>query len=413
MRNDDLLFSRLDLRQTLQKQKAQLEKEVEQAGANELLNVSVDDFCAYLAGKYAIEPITLRENEIAMDQGETDIDISRDFNYAVRDRSTPSYIKGTEVTIFIPFEGEKELFQCQPSTFNTAPPRGDVRGSQLLLRFRSRNHDATSMKCEIESAVGNVRSYVEWVRNDVEAVNRDLPTHARRTVEARREKLRKDQGLAVSLGIPMRRRDDAPATFSVPDVRRKPKIPRPKASAAPFVPEPTLAMEEYEHILGILRGMSHTFERSPSHFRAIEEEHLRSLFLAQLNGHYEGRATGETFNSKGKTDILIRENDRNVFIAECKFWEGPKAFAGAIDQLLGYATWRDAKLALLLFNRRKDFSAVLKKMRAAVKGHPNFKREEASSIAEETEIRAILHRTDDENRELLLTILAFDFPEGD
>lgn len=28
----------------------------------------------------------------------------------------------------------------------------------------------------------------------------------------------------------------------------------------------------------------------------------------------------------------------NVFIAECKFWKGHKAFREAIDQLLGYAT---------------------------------------------------------------------------
>jgi len=33
----------------------------------------------------------------------------------------------------------------------------------------------------------------------------------------------------------------------------------------------------------------------------------------------QGKATGETFNRARKTDILLREGDRNVFIAECKF----------------------------------------------------------------------------------------------
>ena len=40
----------------------------------------------------------------------------------------------------------------------------------------------------------------------------------------------------------------------------------------------------------------------------------------------------------GQTDILLREGERNVFIVECKFWKGPKAFGETIDQLLSYAT---------------------------------------------------------------------------
>src|SRR5260370_4966399 len=52
------------------------------------------------------------------------------------------------------------------------------------------------------------------------------------------------------------------------------------------------------------------------------EEDLRTHFLVQLNGVYEGQATGETFNFEGKTDILIRADGGNIFIAERKFWSG-------------------------------------------------------------------------------------------
>ena len=103
-------------------------------------------------------------------------------------------------------------------------------------------------------------------------------------------------------------------------------------------------------------------ERSPGSFASLDEEAIRTHFLLQLNGHYEGLATGETFNSSGKTDILIRTDNRNVFIAECKFWRGPKSFTDAIGQLLGYLSWRDSKCALLIFNKTKDSSAVRQKM---------------------------------------------------
>ena len=44
------------------------------------------------------------------------------------------------------------------------------------------------------------------------------------------------------------------------------------------------------------------------------------IFWFELNGHYEGGASGETFNYEGKTDILIRVQGKNIFIAECEYW---------------------------------------------------------------------------------------------
>jgi hypothetical protein len=140
----------------------------------------------------------------------------------------------------------------------------------------------------------------------------------------------------------------------------------------------------------------------------MNEEDLRQHFLVQLNGQYEGQATGETFNFEGKTDILIRAEGKNIFIAECKFWRGPAALTEALDQLLGYASWRDTKTALLVFNREKSFSAVLAKIPEVVKAHSNFKRE--LSYDSETGFRYVLHHRDDKNRELTLTILAFEVP---
>lgn len=124
-----------------------------------------------------------------------------------------------------------------------------------------------------------------------------------------------------------------------------------------------------------------------------------------LNGHYQGQGTGETFNSCGKTDILIRVEDRNIFIAECKIWGGQKQLNDAIDQLLGYLTWRDTKTSLIIFSRVKDFTAMLRTLWTTVEVHPNIKR--GPQIEGDTRRRYVLrHQTDDE-REIILTVLAF------
>lgn len=129
-----------------------------------------------------------------------------------------------------------------------------------------------------------------------------------------------------------------------------------------------------------------------------------------LNGHYEGAASGETFNYEGKTDILIRVDGKNIFIAECKFWGGPKQLLSTIDQLLGYTSWRDTKTAIIVFNRNKDFSKVLEAIPQAATTHPNYVR--TVGKPRETEFQYAFSHRDDANRELILTVLAFDVPRA-
>ncbi|HVB46134.1 MAG TPA: DNA-processing protein DprA, partial [Streptosporangiaceae bacterium] len=119
-------------------------------------------------------------------------------------------------------------------------------------------------------------------------------------------------------------------------------MPRPAASG-PYQPEPVLPEAQYEQALTVLRNARNALERTPSMTASLDEEKIRDLLLVFLNAQFEGAAAGEVFNAAGKTDILIRVEDRNVFIAECKIWKGPKTIPDALTQLLGYLAWRDTK----------------------------------------------------------------------
>jgi hypothetical protein len=215
--------------------------------------------------------------------------------------------------------------------------------------------------------------------------------------------------MVESIGFKVTPRADQPATFKAPEVQRKlvPMLPT-VTSTAPFKPEPALETQVYEHILQVMDDVATVMERSPSAFAAINEESLRWHFLLQLNGHYKGEATAESFNYEGKTDILIKSNGKNIFIGECKFWGGPKLFKETIDQLLGYSSWRDTKVALLVFNRNKDFTAVIEAMHKAAQEHPNFKR--FIRQRSQSSFQYTFRNRDDANRELTLTVMAFDVP---
>jgi hypothetical protein len=190
---------------------------------------------------------------------------------------------------------------------------------------------------------------------------------------------------------------------------KKINIELPKVQSEEFKPEPTLAMDIYEEILKILENMILTMERSPKTFSRLKEEELRDFFLVILNASFEGEAMGEVFNYMGRTDILIRYKNSNVFIAECKFWRGEKAFLETIDQLFRYVTWRDTKLAILIFNRDGNLKTISEKIPQLVEKHQLYKR--TIKIDGETKFRYVFRFPNDPNREVILTVMVFDIPK--
>ncbi|MBI4179696.1 hypothetical protein HY522_09780 [bacterium] len=402
------LFSKYDLRAVLDNQGRKMVEEIDAIPGERLLATSPAAWGEYFEKKYQLGVPRLKRDEITVDQAEDEIDVSQHHNRFIRDRSRPFHLKGTSFSFFVPFDGEPEFFHCQPSTYTSAPPTGQVEGNELTMSYvELKDADPAAIRANFDREIGDVQGYLEWIEKDVAPFNASIKAEAMRRIETRRTKLLKDQAVVGGLGF-ARRRPDAPETYAVPTVRRKAPVRTPSEGKKPNPPEPTLVMEEYEHILSVISNMVHVMERSPKAFAGMDEEALRQHFLVQLNGQYEGQATGETFNFEGKTDILIRTEGRNVFIAECKFWRGSESVREATDQILRYTSWRDTKTAVLLFNRTKNLSAVLAKVPEIIRSHPQFVRETA--IDGETQFRFILHHRDDNHRELILTLLMFEIP---
>lgn len=403
------LFSKGDLRALLEHVKLELDKEINGFEGNYLLNTSETDICNYLLSKYRFDPPVLRRDELCVhDHQETDVDASHDHRRLIFNRDKPFYIKGTSVTIAVPFNGDGNLFHCSASTFTLNVPRGQVVGQELRLTYTTLEHDANALKGSYEQDLASIEQKINWVRNDVDAYNGQLPALVEGKVRQRKQKLLADAGLVGSLGIPIRRRDGEALTFSPMEIKRKPAIRRPQEVSAAFQPELALPEQEFDYILKVIENMVLVMERSPRAFVKMDEESLRDHILVQLNGHYEGQVTGETFNYTGKTDILIRCEGKNVFIAECKFWKGPQMLLDTLDQLLGYTSWRDTKAAVLVFNRNRDHTAVLQKVSATVPTHTCYKR--TLNPRSETHFRYVFHQRSDTNREVFVAVLVFHVP---
>jgi len=405
--NDELFSARNSLRDYLQSRREQALAEIERYDANRFLNSNPEDLSSYFVQKYEVAVPVILDDGITADQRETKIDVSGRFEYGAWPGERV-VVPGTELTLHVPFDGDVDLIRYRASTFSTSPPRGRVAGQEVVLTYTAPHVDAGTARSYFEEQLGELRRYLAWTAAELQQFNMSLAVTLRQAIDARRNRLLANQNAVASLGFPLKTRPDAPKTHAVPTVRRKVIPAPPPASTTPYVPEPELSNDVYDQILGVLANMVRVMEQSPEAFSTLGEQDLRTHFLVQLNGQFEGRATGETFRGSGRTDILLTENDRSVFIAECKFWDGPSSLTAAMDQILDYATWRDAKSALLLFSRNADFSSVVAQVPGVIETHPQTKG--AVQTIAETVFRSRLLQRNDSAREIILTTLVYNVP---
>lgn len=369
-----------------------------------VLKASLTELEEYFISKLLIEPLVLKaDQKYILETKGTSVRVS-DFGRSL-------CTSGICLVIAIPFEGDSILWNVEPSYSLGSYPEIEISSEIITLSytFSDSSTDSEELKRRINSEVKILEFMVSKLQEEVEKHNSLVPSLVKKTIKIKREKALSSANVLASLGIPIKRQNE-PNIYTIPTTRRKLSTQFPSVPTEKYAPEPVLNNIEYQHILKIMRSMSLVIERSPQTFALLEEEAIRNHFLIQLNGHYEGSVTGETFNAAGKTDILIRVDDKNVFIAECKFWKGIKAFSDAIDQLLGYLTWRDCKCALVIFNRNKDSSSLWEKMHEAMTKRPEHRRTINSAQNEDASYTFV--KETNPGREIIITTQLFDIPVG-
>ncbi len=368
----------------------------------------------HLVSRLRIVPLTLYEDNAEMEQNETLVDVSGDrTRYWSTDFDGPRMVPATEVIITIPYTGDPQLWKLKPNPCrhsfpvgSITPPRGEQAGTLIITIIKPHDADEEQFRKELDKTLSDVHDHIKTQRGQVERHNDELPEHIRAAIDARRQRLQQHEGLSAVLAIPLKRREGAPPIKPI-KVEEKITKPLPPPSKSGCKPEPGITDELYDNILAIIRHEGRTFETAPATFAKFKENELREVILAHLNGHYQGGATGETFRKSGKTDIRIEDQERAAFIGECKVWRGTKQLLQAVDQLLGYLTWRDCKASLIIFNKdTKGFTRLLKTVREALSMHPllvNYCGEQRRG-----EWRYVFRSAEDEERHILVHVFLFN-----
>ena len=378
---NNVLFFDSELYRTLENYLHSAEDKVNNIPKDQFLVTPIDTLIEHISNQLYVEPLQLHEDSMEREQQEIQIDVSKDKYRNSFRMKEPIVVSGIRVIISIPYSGDVELWRLKPSSFRSILPRADIRkpeqnrmGYVDLLIEQPSDEPQEQIKRHLDSELENIRFYISAQLSQIKIYNSTIEARVKTLVEARRERLNKYEDLSELLKIPLKRNPNAPSVNPI-NLQRKMVRPLPSIPKDGYKPELGITKEDYEHILSVIRHEGATFESTPLTYSVHDEEGLRDIILSHLNGHYKGLASGETFRKIGKSDIKIEADNRAAFVAECKVWAGQKTLIGAVDQLLGYLTWRDCKSSIIFFNKKNaKFTEILDKVPEVLKLHPRFKK---------------------------------------
>jgi hypothetical protein len=206
------LFSRLDLRGTLEAHRQKGESEIATlTDHNDLLPQSEAEVLKRFYEKYVVAPLDLVSDGVEVEREDTKIDVSGDPMRVIRDPSQPFYMPGQLVRYYTKYLGDRGLWDAQPSQFTWSPPAAEeVTDDEIIFEFRVLGTDIAPTKREFDEQMGRIREYMTWIRNDVSQHNDSLMPAFRTALARRREELAKSQQGLESLGLPIRKRTERP-----------------------------------------------------------------------------------------------------------------------------------------------------------------------------------------------------------
>jgi len=266
----------------------------------------------------------------------------------------------------------EDVLRRTSNPYRNTPSFSYSQGSiQFVLDFNPEGGDQSG---RISRHIELLEEEIGWKNNNVKTGNENSRRQLMDYIEQNKRRIESDhaflESIVVKAPIPLVKKENG--KYEPVDLSVKKKI-------LPIYPdvkkptEPTLERDVVEAVIDLINNQGRGFEITPEVFGKLGEEKLRNLILGMLNAVFEGRATGETFVKKGKTDIHLTLEEGGILSAECKIWGGPALYHGTIDQLFRYLTWRQNFGIVITFSKNKGFTSVIEKAKETTLAHPTIK----------------------------------------
>jgi hypothetical protein len=401
-------FSEVNSHSARDQWEEQIKKKIESETKKYILGVDEAEYINYIIEDFKVVPLVVYEESEQIEQPKVAKEKMTAYPTEYGYEQDVYYF-----TVKYTFSGSTVLFKIRPSSWVMTSYEIYVNEQNNTVSFTFKLYEQSPEKFKREKSdayraaftnIKNVNDFAnEWNNSVTGIVNREF--------KKVKEKFLKENDFFAAINISTNK--DTESIFSVPTIK-KVDIPQPKVNKnKEFASIPTMSQAMYADILKVVYDAGKSMEKKPTLYIDKDEEGLRDQFLFILETRYEGiTATGETFNKKGKTDIILKysADNTNLFVAECKFWKGASEFHQAINQLFDrYLTWRDSKVALIFFVQNRDFTKVLDNVNAESIKHNYFRKSNGKNG--ESSFSYLFKLPNDEDKVVYLEVILFHFDQ--
>ena len=239
----------------LRSQKEKLKNKIHSEETGYILNINENEYVEHLVSEFSIDPPILDIENKFITHEEKMIPADRHPRESFFITDNKSYPRQA-IKYHLPFNGEIEVINFKPSTslLWTIELDHEINDDGEFLCFEIINftNDAEKTKRDSDQNLSNLQKQLGNLANEVNNYNASLSENARMLLKERKESLKSNNSFLDQLGVPVKKRDNVPSTFSIPAPKAKKKIiPRPSPSNS-GTPDPTLDTETQYFVLSTI-----------------------------------------------------------------------------------------------------------------------------------------------------------------
>jgi hypothetical protein len=153
-------------------------------------------------------PVVDQDKKYALTK-ETEVDVSQDPMRHVLNRSRPVYIRGTEVRVVIPFQGDSWMFDVRPTMFTSNPPVAEVQDNELHFVYKLANA-GFDVDGDVGRRLGYINQYLQSLRDSAEIFKNELQQLVSSFIEQRKRERGTHSQIVGSLKMPVRKQETRP-----------------------------------------------------------------------------------------------------------------------------------------------------------------------------------------------------------
>jgi hypothetical protein len=404
--NEIKSFAHINGHDYFESQKQNIKREIESLTKEYLLGVDEQEYKHYLFEKYQLETLAVDFENEELSEPVKGKQIVTDSH-----RRDTYQVDSYTFNIKYAYSGSSKIFEIRPSHWVMTTVPIFVRENPSLVSFKliTQKLDAQDFHTRKAQLKLSAFANLENANNDAAQWNNQLPGIIASIFSAQKASFERENNFYKEINLKVSSNKNN--IFATPTIQKKTIVQPTVSKNTKFSPEPTMQMETYQDVIAMIYSSGKSMEKKPSLYSGKNEEAIRDQFLFVLESRYDGTAAaGEAFNKDGKTDIILKytKDNSNLFIAECKIWKGSSEFHKAISQLFDkYLTWRDSKVAVMMFVQNNDFTSVLKTIKTEAPKHKNYVKDNGNHG--ESSFSYIFNLPQDNEKEVYLEVMAFHY----